>query len=136
MDSKTFHPQSASDAVRQGETILVVDDENSICEIVQLVLERRGYQLLIATSGREALEVETRHDGPIHLLITDLVMPEMTGSELIDALRVRNRHLKVLMMSGYTSLENLPNCRNSYEFIQKPFSPISLAKKVRDVLDA
>ncbi len=125
-------------AVPHGsETILLVEDEEAVRRIVKLVLESSGYEVLVANGGREALEVADAHRGRIHLLITDVVMPEMSGREVADLLRSRVPSLGVLFISGYTDDAVMRHgiADTGEAFLQKPFSPLSLAKKVRDVLD-
>ncbi|MBM4440153.1 MAG: GAF domain-containing protein [Candidatus Rokubacteria bacterium] len=119
-----------------SETVLVCEDEPDLRELAREVLQELGYQVLEAGDGKQALEVSARHAGPIHLLVTDVVMPRMNGSELATRL-VRERPLRVLYMSGYTETSMAgggptPGAR----FLQKPFSPVVLARAVREVLDS
>lgn len=120
------------------ETLLVVENETPIRTLVQLGLERHGYVVLTAESGTKALEVAASHPGRIHLLITDVVMPELRGPELARELVARRPDLATLFMSGYTD-EALGYDASSpnvlVDFIQKPFSPKTLAAKVREMLD-
>ena len=120
------------------ETVLVVEDERMVRDLVREILSRQGYEMLEAGRGAEALEVSERHKGPIHLLITDVVMPGMTGPELARHLTARRPATKVLFMSGYTDDAILHHgvLEPGTEFLQKPFTAGSLAAKVRHVLDA
>jgi len=126
-------------AVRGGnETILVVEDEESVRELVAEILGPYGYNLLDARSGREALQTCKEHESSIHLLLTDVVMPEMGGVQLAQDLGRKHPHLKVLFMSGYASraAANHSILEPGADYIQKPFTPGKLARKVRQVLDS
>jgi nitrogen-specific signal transduction histidine kinase len=122
---------------RGNETVLLVEDEEGVRKLARLILEMHGYKVLEASSGREAINLENTHVGPIHLLITDVVMPEISGRQLVESLLPRHQGLKVLYMSGYTddAIVRHGVMDASDSFLQKPFSLPSLAKKVRDVLD-
>ena len=118
------------------ETVLVVEDQDEVRHLTVAVLEDCGYRVLSAGNGQAALEVSERHDGPIHLLITDAVMPGISGRQLADRLRRMRPFTKVLFMSGYT--DNVAAYRGEVDagtaFLQKPFDPESLAAKAREVL--
>ncbi len=120
------------------ETILVVEDEVQLCTIVGRFLKRRGYNVLTAESGNEALKVWEQHQGEIDLLLTDLVMPEgMTGRELADRLLARQPELKVLYTSGYSpdvAGRDL-SLHSGFNFLPKPYQPAELAQVVRTCLD-
>jgi two-component system cell cycle sensor histidine kinase/response regulator CckA len=120
------------------ETILLVEDEASVRSLVCGVLEQGGYKVLLARNGEDALVVSEQHKGPIHLLLTDVVMPEMGGPALADHLRPFHRTMKILYMSGYTddAIVRHGVLGSSAAFLQKPFTPDVLAQKVREVLDA
>ena len=122
---------------RGDETVLVVEDEQVVRKVVRIVLERAGYKPLVASGGQEALDVLRSHEGPVHLLLSDVVMPQMDGKRLADEARSMRAQLKVLFMSGYTDDaavlkeihdEHLP-------MLPKPFTPEALCLKVRRVLD-
>ncbi|MGC8836856.1 MAG: response regulator [Anaerolineae bacterium] len=120
------------------ETVLVVEDAQAVREFAARVLRGLGYTVLTATSGAEALQVAEAHAGPIHLLLTDVVMPGgMNGKVLGEHLAGRRPEMKVLYMSGYTEnaivLQGVLKAGTPY--IQKPFSPRDLARRVRQVLD-
>ena len=106
-------------------------------ESAVLTLEAQGYQILAAQEGAEALEISEAHDGPIHLLLTDMVMPGMSGKDLSKRIRSQRPEIRVLYMSGYT--ENAAVHRGELEageaFLSKPFTVEGLTQKVRDVLD-
>jgi signal transduction histidine kinase len=119
------------------ETLLLTDDEDLVRDLVRSILTARGYQVLVARDGKESLEIGSRHEGTIHLLVTDMSMPNMNGRELAQRLTGMRPGMKTLYMSGYMedsgngNKESLPEAL----FIQKPFRPEALARKVREVLD-
>jgi len=116
------------------ETILLVEDEPSVRKYVSQVLRRRGYVVLEAANGKEGLELAARTDGPIDLLLTDLVMPEMGGAELAARFRGDSaRNTPVLCVSGYTDLLWRPEDPN-VSFLQKPFSISDLLTRIRELL--
>ena len=119
------------------ETILVVEDEMLHLELVELMLESYGYQVLTASSPGEALLTANRHDGEIHLLLTDLIMPEMNGRDLSKEITSFRPDIKCLFMSGYTNnvIVHQGILDAEVHFIQKPFSMQNLAVKVREILD-
>jgi CheY-like chemotaxis protein len=124
--------------VRGGtETVLLVEDDDGVRRIARLGLEEHGYRVLEATNGREALEAIESRTSPIDVVVTDVVMPEMSGRELVEHLRRRYAGTKVLFMSGYTDDAVVRHgvVEATDAFLQKPFTPTALAKKVRDVLD-
>jgi CheY-like chemotaxis protein len=116
-------------------TVLVAEDEDGVRELAVETLERRGYRVLAASSGEEALKVANAHDGTIHLLISDVVMPGMKGPELADRLRVLRPGVRVLLMSGYATDVVTPTDLNEATFLTKPFAPETLGKIVRQILD-
>jgi CheY-like chemotaxis protein len=119
-----------------GETILLVEDEDAVRESVGEYLRRGGYEVLEACNGQHALEVVDRHNGPIHLLLTDVIMPKMGGSELARELVLRNRIAATLFMSGYTddAIVNHGLVESGAAFIQKPFSFSALTTKIQQVI--
>jgi len=119
------------------ETILLAEDEAVVRAVARQILEMSGYTVLEAIHGVDALRVSSEHDGPIHLLLTDVVMPQMNGRELVQALASVRPETRVLFMSGYTDDAIVRHGVLSAEvsFIQKPFAAVSLARKVREVLD-
>ena len=118
------------------ETILVVEDEQIVRQLVQKVLESHGYKVLEASNGEEAIEISQQHTGIIHLLLSDMVMPGMSGPELAERLKESRSDMKVLYMSGYTeyALVSQGVMERVTSFIWKPFSTEALAAKVREVL--
>jgi len=123
--------------VRGTETILIVEDEEGVRKVLVEMLTHQGYQVLVAASGGEALELFHRHRGPLDLLITDVIMPKMSGRELADQLRISRPDLKVLFVSGYTdtAIVNHGILEPGTVFLQKPFTPEQLTTKVRDILE-
>jgi PAS domain S-box-containing protein len=119
------------------ETILLVEDESSVRNLVGRVLRSKGYQILEATTGEEALAVANQHSGPIHLLLTDIVMPRMSGRELALTLTKARATMRVLFMSGYTDENVIRHVGDPDSgFLQKPFSPAVVIERVRAALDA
>ncbi len=120
------------------ETVLLVEDEASLREIIRECLETTGYTVLDAADGAAALDVCARHHGTIHLLMTDVVMPGIGGRALAERLQTVRPQLRTLYMSGYTDdavvLHGVLAARMA--FLQKPFTARALAVKVRSVLDA
>ncbi len=124
--------------IEQGsETILLVEDDEQVRQIAKAILEQRGYQVLLAESGNQALSLLDQHTGPVHLLLTDVVMPEMNGKELHEHLMQKRPNLRTLYMSGYTGnvIAERGVMDADLNFLSKPFSVAELALKVREVLD-
>jgi PAS domain S-box-containing protein len=119
------------------ETVLVVEDEAAILQMAQLSLQQLGYTVLTASSPEEGLRRSEEHAGPIQLLITDVVMPQMNGRQLAERLSAVRPQLKCLYMSGYTAdvIAHRGVLEEGVSFISKPFSLTTLAAKVREVLD-
>jgi CheY-like chemotaxis protein len=117
---------------------LLVEDEEVVREMAREILEECGYQVLQAKDGDEALALAGQHDGEIHLMLTDVVMPRMSGRELAERLTPLRPDLKVLYMSGYTDDAIVQHgvLEQGTAFIGKPFSMEALARKVRETLDA
>lgn len=130
------HPTPLSP--RHGsETVLLVEDEEGIRSLAREVLEMYGYTVLEARHGVEALAVSAREAGPIHLLLTDVVMPQMNGPDVADRLTRTRPELRVLYMSGYAdTIIHHGVSTPGTAFLPKPFSPHALARKVREVLEA
>jgi CheY-like chemotaxis protein len=122
---------------RGSETILLVEDEDGVRALVTQVLSRQGYTVIETSHGQEALEQYERHTGSISLLLTDVVLPQMSGREVAERLKALRPNIKVLYMSGYTDDAILRHGVIGQEtaFLQKPFTTASLARKVREVLD-
>jgi signal transduction histidine kinase/CheY-like chemotaxis protein len=120
-----------------SETVLVVEDEDEVRAVVQRVLEDHGYTVLAAGTGAEALGLAGSHATPIHLLLTDMVMPQMGGSDLARRLTSLRPDMAVLYMSGHTdhAVVHPGRAGHGTPFLQKPFTPDALARKVRAILD-
>jgi CheY-like chemotaxis protein len=119
-----------------GETILFVEDEDEVREALAGVMKDKGYAVLEASNGAEALEIAEEHEGRIDLLVTDIVMPKMGGRELADKLGRAREGLRILFMSGYSDGEifrgGLPE---GAHFLPKPFTIQALGRKIREILD-
>ncbi len=125
-------------AARGTETILVVEDDDMVRHLVRETLNRSGYRILDAEGPLEARRISETYRGKIHLLITDVVMPKVSGRELAAQLTAGRTDLKVLYMSGYTdsAIVNTGILRKEVSFLQKPFTPSTLMTKVREVLES
>jgi len=119
-----------------SETLLVVEDEPAFRELLREGLQSRGYQVLVASNGVDALQVADRHEGPIHLVITDVIMPQMSGPELARCLIDVRGNIDVLYMSGYADdkLGAVPASNGELTWIQKPFYLDDLLRKTKDIL--
>ena len=116
--------------------VLLVEDEEEVRALARDVLEMNGYTVLEALDAEDALRLGENHPGPIHLLITDVVMPRMSGPELARRLRARRPDLKVLCMSGYpeTPDREIEGAENWTAWLQKPFTPDTFMDKVQECL--
>ncbi len=134
---KKIKKEIASDSFpAQGETLLIVEDEPAIMKMGKTILEKLGYRVLAAGSPGEALRLAKNHEEKIHLLITDVVMPEMNGRDLSEQMHQIYPEIKTLFMSGYTSEVIVRHgiLDRQVQFIQKPFSRKDLGAKIREVL--
>lgn len=122
---------------RGSETILMVEDETSVRQLMRTVLETNGYTVLEATDPQEALELCRQYLQPIHLLLTDIIMPGLNGHKLAEQLILLRPNLKTLFISGYTgnAIINQEMLEAGQAFLEKPFTPRVLLGKVRKVLD-
>ena len=146
---KVYLPVAAGEPVQQGapvepatlqgtETILLVEDQDEVRRVAQQILSRGGYHVIAAANAGEALICSERHPGVIHLLLTDLVMPQMSGHELAQRFAPVRPEMKVLYMSGYTDRAILQHgiLDSGLAYVQKPLVPERLARRVREVLDS
>jgi two-component system cell cycle sensor histidine kinase/response regulator CckA len=122
---------------RGSETVLLVEDEKGVRELAREYLEQNGYTVLEAENGARALEIASAHDGPIHLMLTDVVMQGISGRELAEKAAKIRPDMKVLFMSGYTDQAVIHHGLLSAEtvLLQKPFTLNALAAKLRAMLD-
>jgi len=132
------HAAESADATLGSETVLLVEDEESVRLLAGTTLERTGYHVLTAANPKDALALVERHAGSVDLLLTDVVMPGASGPDLFNSLSMRRPDMKVLYMSGYTDQGIVPLgvLDPGVPFLQKPFTPTALVRKVRRVLDA
>jgi two-component system cell cycle sensor histidine kinase/response regulator CckA len=137
-DAEAARPLGAVDALRGTETILLVEDEEQVRGVVRGILLRQGYAVLNAGSARDAVLLSQQHVGPIHLLLSDVVMPHMSGPALAKHLAPARPEMKVLCMSGYTDDAAVRHgvVEAEFAFLQKPITVDSLSRKVRGVLDS
>lgn len=137
--AKTVKPTgSGSDRLEGSETILLVEDEDIVRDLVRKMLEQAGYEILVASDGRQALALSKEHEASIDLLLTDVIMPGMNGRELAERLWFSRPEMKVLYMSGYTDSRVFdPEMLDTGSaFLHKPFTMTDLTGKVREVMDA
>jgi two-component system cell cycle sensor histidine kinase/response regulator CckA len=130
-------PKGDTDRKPGTETVLVAEDEESLSEMIREILEEEGYTVLGGGPGVQALEVARQHAGPIHLLLTDVVMPGLSGRDLAARLVKTHPEARILYMSGYSddAIAHHGILETGVPFIEKPFGPTALTSKVRDVLD-
>jgi CheY-like chemotaxis protein len=122
---------------RGSETILFVEDEESVRELVGDYLAGTGYHVLEAVDGVQALEVAAAHQGAIQILVTDVVMPRLSGRELASRMAAQRPNIKILFISGYTddSIFRHGVLEGGVAYLQKPFNLKAIAQKIREVLD-
>ncbi|MDT5122162.1 MAG: two-component system, cell cycle sensor histidine kinase and response regulator CckA [Acidobacteriota bacterium] len=131
-------PNTPAELPRGQETVLLTEDEEQVRQMIRMILEMSGYRVLEAADGEEALAIYKQYEGEIDLIMTDVVMPLMSGRELVQSLEILHPGIKVLYMSGYTDDAIVRHGLLDQEivFLQKPFTPDVLLRKVRKVLDA
>jgi PAS domain S-box-containing protein len=137
-EKATKKPRTSSfKAPRGTETLLLVEDEDPVRVLARHALQSCGYNVLEASQGTEAIRLVEKQKGNIHLLVTDVVMPSLGGRQLVDKLHVLQPKMKVLYLSGYTDDAMVRHglMEGEAAFLQKPFTPVVLAQKVREVLD-
>ena len=116
----------------EEETILVADDEPAVRQLICSILESHGYRVLQAENGREGLAVAAAHEGPIHLLISDVLMPELDGPGLAIQLQAVRPEVRVILISGHTT--RLMALDYGWPLLQKPFLPNALIKTIHHVM--
>jgi CheY-like chemotaxis protein len=133
---RTADPVSTHPPPMATETVLLVEDDDAVRRMVRVVLERAGYRVLSASNGPDAIECAAREPEPIALLLTDVIMPKMTGRELADRLVAVRPTLRVLYASGYTDnfIAHQGVLNEGVNFLQKPITAPSLLAKLREVL--
>jgi len=137
--AEAVEPGKAREQLPRGsETILLVEDEAGVRTLAKTILQTQGYTVLDAAQGKDAFLLSGQHEGLIHLMVTDMVMPEMSGREVAERLKPLRPNMKVLFMSGFTdkAMVHHEELDQGMAFLQKPFTPQTLARKVREVLDA
>jgi two-component system, cell cycle sensor histidine kinase and response regulator CckA len=136
--AKVTEETKSEPGLRGFETVLVAEDEASVRTLTCRILRERGYTILVASNGKEALDIAQKYSGEIHLALTDVVMPEMGGKELVSKLASIRPGIKALYASGYTdnAIVHHGVLDSDVAFLQKPFTVESLARKVREVIDA
>jgi signal transduction histidine kinase len=135
----TTDDRSVEPLLRVGsETILLVEDEEPVRTMVKTVLERRGYHVIAAGDGKSAINASEQYHGPIHMLLTDVIMPRMSGPDLARELVQSRPEMRVLFVSGYTDDSVLRHGieEGDVHFLQKPITPATLTRRLRELLDA
>ena len=129
--------KSVGDTSKGSETVLFVDDEDMIIEVAGELFEQLGYKVLIARSGKEAIEIYEKNKEQIDIVLLDMIMPDMSGSDTYDKLKEINPDVKVLLSSGYSMIGTATEImdRGCSGFIQKPFKMKELSQKLREILD-
>ena len=119
------------------ESILLVDDEESILDVCREILIALGYNIYIAHNGKEAIKIYSSNKDNIHLVMLDMIMPGLSGSETYDELKLINPEVKVLLSTGYSASDQAKKIMDSgcQALIQKPFRIADISKKIREVLD-
>jgi DNA-binding NtrC family response regulator len=129
-------PERASSSLRGSETILVTEDEDAIRNLIEAVLSNQGYRVITAANGAEALDLARENTGAIDLVITDVVMPRLSGPEMVQRMKADRPDAKVIFMSGYAQQGSLSAIEEEEaEVLEKPFSPQTILTLVRKVLD-
>jgi nitrogen-specific signal transduction histidine kinase/CheY-like chemotaxis protein len=136
-DDRETNQSRNAEPVIGSETILVVEDQDSVRGFLRNLLRLYGYDVLEASGGSEAIAICEEHAGKIDLLVTDVVMPGMSGRELAERIGAEQPAIKVLLISGYTDDPSIQTggAQGGLAFLQKPFSPITLTQRIREVLD-
>jgi CheY-like chemotaxis protein len=138
--TQALTPEAQEDTYERspsGETVLVVEDEAALREVTRRILARNGYQVITAASGPEALDIAREHQGEIHLLVTDVVMPHMLGKEVAEQVLLIKPGTEVLYMSGYARpvLSSQGRLEPGVALVEKPFSEAELLAKAGQVLN-
>ncbi len=131
-NASLLQPQSANNP---GGSILVVDDEPAVCRLTGTMLEHQGFSVLYAESGEQAMRMFDQYHRQISLLVTDIVMPHISGPQLAQQLRAKRPNLPVLFVSGVVSPKTFQGSQDGW-MLKKPYTPTTLAAKVWEVLSA
>jgi CheY-like chemotaxis protein len=123
---------------RGGETVLVVEDEDALREVTRRILARKGYEVIVASDGKEAIDAVEAYPGVVDLLLTDVVMPHLLGKQVAEEIRARRPGLRVVFMSGFAQpvLGAQGTLEEGVVLVSKPFSESELLTKIRETLDA
>ena len=137
VDPERAQPSTSPDSKRGSETLLLVEDEGLVRKFASQALQSQGYTVIEAVNGMDALETIARKQGPLHMIITYVVMPDLGGPAFVERIRQEYPALPILFISGFTESTAIQNgmIGKSELFLQKPFSPDELARKVREALD-
>ncbi len=135
---KSARTKQDTKAERGSETVLLVEDDDAVRELAEVILTAQGYKVICANGPKRAEEIAEERSHEIDLVLTDVIMPTMSGRELVKKLGEKNPKLRVLYMSGYTDnvIAQGGVLEEGLAFLQKPFTPRALSQKVREVLDA
>ena len=136
-EAPATEPERRTTEPRGAEVLLLVEDEQQVRAVARRILEQQGYTILEARDGHDALRIAERYEGRIDALLTDVVMPELAGPQVFQALREARPELRVLYMSGFTDHDSLRRAlvRGETAFLRKPFTALGLARAIRAVLD-
>ena len=121
---------------KRKKTVLVIDDDDLVADICSQILKRSGYDVVVARSGKEAIDVFKENQSRIDMVILDMILPDMSGRDIYDRLKIVNPDLNVLFVSGYAmdaQMEDIMECGGD-GFIQKPFNMDTLLEKTREIL--
>jgi CheY-like chemotaxis protein len=134
-DRAVWRESRVENVVLSGsETVLLVEDDTSVRVVLETMMRRRGYDVLSCGSPQDALEICRQHNTPIDLLVTDMIMPVMSGPQLVEKVRELRPGIRVLYVSGYAETTSAGGFETPMDYLQKPFAPEVLAAKVREVL--